>query len=100
MISFTFVRSNVDVLCATGESFPYFFNVLMTVIAVAECQLLTERDIASQILHKEKPVSSLSLGAGLVTASSDSGSKLPSAVIPNARNVVSIFYHSYSLCLI
>ena len=76
------------------------FNVLMTVITVAECQLLTERDIASQILHKGKPVSSLSSEAGLVTASSDSGSKLSSAVIPNARNVVIILYHSYSLCLI
>jgi hypothetical protein len=76
-----------------------FFNVLMTVITVADGQLWTERDIANQILHKEKPVSLLS-GGGLVTASSDSGSKLSSAVIPIARNVVSIFYHSYSLCLI
>jgi uncharacterized protein YerC len=77
-----------------------FCNVLMTVITVAECQLLTEHNIASQILHKEKPVSSLSSGTGLVTASIDSVSKLSSPVIPNARNVVSIFYHSYALCLI
>jgi hypothetical protein len=77
-----------------------FFNVLMTVITVAECQLLTEHDETSQILHIEKPVSSVSSGIGLVTASSDSGSKLTSAVIPNTRNVVSIFHHSYSLCLI
>lgn len=69
----------------------HVFNVLMAVITVAECQLLTERDIASQIFHKEKPVSSLSSGAGFVIASSDSGSTLSSALIPNARNVVSVF---------
>jgi hypothetical protein len=100
VISFTCVRSNVHLFCSFCESFPCFFNVLMTVIIVAECQLLPGHDSASHILHKEKPVSSFSSGTGLVTASSDSGSKLTSSLVPNARNVVSSFYHLYSLCLI
>jgi hypothetical protein len=76
-----------------------YFNESVTVITAAECQLLTESDHVNQIIHKEKAISSVSSGTGLVTSSSDSGCKFTSSAIPGVRNIVSIFYHSYSLCL-
>jgi hypothetical protein len=64
----------------------------MMVIAVPECQLLKQCDYTLQILHKAKPVPSVSSGTGLATSSSGSGYKFTSAMIPSAKNVVSILY--------
>jgi hypothetical protein len=80
------------------KRFGMCFDVLMVVFLVPGCQL-TQSDYALEILHKAKPISSVSSGAGVVNMTSDSDNKFTSAAIPSARNMVSIV-HQYSLCII
>jgi hypothetical protein len=80
------------------KTFGVCFDVSMLVFSVPGCQL-TGSDYALQILHKAKPISSVSSGTGSVNMISDSDYKFTSAAVPGARNVVSIVHH-YSLCMI
>jgi hypothetical protein len=73
---------------------------LMMVFTAPESQLLTESDCTLRILHKAKPVPSVSSGTGLVTSSSGSSYKFTSAVIAGARNVVSILFHCCQTSLV
>jgi hypothetical protein len=79
------------------KKFGICFDVSVVVFSVPGCQL-TESDYALQILHKAKPISSVSSGAG-VNMISDSDYKFTSAAMPSPRNVVSIVHH-YSVCII